>query len=231
MATIESCYAAIAQTRGFTPVWLLGFAIILFSLCVHESAHAITSYWGGDDTARGLGRITLNPISHIDLFGTILLPILGRFSVVPLIGWAKPVPVVPHNLKSSIWMIWVAGAGPFSNVMLALVAGFWMKVLTVVFGDILPDAVLAVPFYFIWINFGLAAFNMIPIPPLDGSKFLFHMVFHGRPHLYPIWEFLERFGFILIYAFMLIPYTSGFIINVVQFLVNLIFRLYGLGIS
>ena len=186
------------------------------------------SYWGGDDTARGLGRITLNPISHIDLVGTILLPLVSRSTGVPLIGWAKPVPVVPHNLKSSLWMVWVAGAGPFSNVMLALVAGFWMKVSMMVMGADLPGAVIAVLYYFIVINLSLATFNMIPVPPLDGSKFLFHMVFQGKPHLFPVWEFLERFGFILIYGIILIPQTSRFISKVVLFLMNLISKLYGL---
>src|SRR5262245_23929382 len=173
----DTLQAMLAQMGFSQALQLLGFVVVLFSLCVHESAHALTSHWGGDDTAKSLGRITLNPVSHIDPFGTIILPLLSRVSGVPIIGWAKPVPFVASKLRSSLWIVWVAGAGPFSNVLLALVSGFWLKILGEAFDWALPEPILIFLHLFIVINLGLAVFNMIPIPPLDGSKFLFHFVF------------------------------------------------------
>src|SRR5262245_55721010 len=109
----DSVLAVMAQINlGQAMQLLLGFVIVLFSLCVHESAHAITAHWGGDDTARSMGRITLNPVAHIDPLGTIVLPLLSRFSGVPIIGWAKPVPVDDRHLRSNIWSLWVTAAGP-----------------------------------------------------------------------------------------------------------------------
>src|SRR5687767_13202958 len=101
--------------RLFEPHVLLSLPVFLFSLTVHECAHALVAWWGGDDTASLQGRLTLNPVSHIDPIGTILIPLLNMLSNFPLIGWAKPVPVNPMRLKNSMWMVYVAAAGPISN--------------------------------------------------------------------------------------------------------------------
>ena len=109
------------------PIIFLVFPIILFSLSVHECAHALVAWWGGDDTARLLGRITLNPISHIDIFGTIIIPILAVISGFPMIGWAKPVPVNLSRLKKRSWDVCITLAGPGSNLLLALLATLILK--------------------------------------------------------------------------------------------------------
>lgn len=190
------------------PAIFLIFPIILFSLSVHECAHALVAWWGGDDTARLLGRITLNPISHIDIFGTILIPIIAAMSGFPLIGWAKPVPVNISRLKRQSWDVWVTLAGPGSNLALALIATLIMKGIVLVEDPTTLHPVVAqIGWYFISINVTLAIFNMLPVPPLDGSRVLFHYVVNGRPKFYPAWETLERFSIIFLYLIIWIPAT------------------------
>ena len=153
---------------------ILGLPAILIGLTVHEYAHGKVAFWCGDTTARDAGRLTFNPVSHLDPFGTIMLigTLLSNF--VPF-GWAKPVPVNPHNLGNPKRdMVLVSAAGPASNVVCALLCG----------------GILRIPSYFapyftgagsvsqflniaIMVNLGLSFFNLIPIPPLDGSKILF----------------------------------------------------------
>src|SRR5690606_3830479 len=106
----------------FDPAIFLIFPVMLFSLSVHECAHALVAWWGDDDTSRLLGRITLNPIPHIAIFGPIIIPIIAAVSSLPLIGWAKPVPVNISRLKRPSWHVLVTIAGPLSNLLLALIA-------------------------------------------------------------------------------------------------------------
>lgn len=143
--------------------------IMLLSLSVHEWAHAAMAVRLGDDTPIRQGRYTLNPIAHIDWFGTILLPLLG----VPF-GWAKPVEWNPRNIRREVPMrraLWmVAAAGPLSNIVLAVLSSVLLVVLARM--PSLPDTdlMLTIASHFIVMNIGLALFNMIPVPPLDGSR-------------------------------------------------------------
>lgn len=151
--------------------------IIFLILPLHEWAHGFTANLLGDRTAKYSGRLTLNPISHIDLFGSVCLLLFG-------FGWAKPVPVNPNYFKHpKIGMAITAAAGPVSNLLAAIVGGILMNVITVFFPGAFYTAVIAQSGaiyyiclflqYFVSINVMLAAFNLIPIPPLDGSKVLF----------------------------------------------------------
>lgn len=149
---------------------LVQFAVFLVSLCIHEWAHAWSADKLGDPTARSLGRVTLNPLAHIDPIGTVVVPLLCAFAVPGglLFGWAKPVPFVAENFKRpGLDYVLVALAGPLSNLVLAFVAAVAGHLLT-------GDFPLAARFcaMAVLLNVLLAVFNLIPIPPLDGSHLL-----------------------------------------------------------
>ena len=141
---------------------------LLLSLCVHEWAHAWTAKKKGDDTAELEGRLTLNPIAHADIVGTVALPLLAIFTGLPVFGWAKPVPVMEGALKKPREdMFWIALAGPLSNFALALVGGICVGMFYFLpFFKELVEMITA----FIYINLLLAFFNLIPLHPLDGGK-------------------------------------------------------------
>lgn len=156
------------------------FAVFLFSLSVHEAAHALAANWSGDPTGRYQGRITLNPMAHIDPIGTVILPLsMMIFGGGFMFGWAKPVPFNPLNLRNrKLGEIIIAVAGPASNLLLVIICAVLVKVL-------FPDNVVSSSFFgdyaggvasileaAIYLNIILAVFNMIPIPPLDGSHVL-----------------------------------------------------------
>lgn len=149
------------------------FGPFLFALCFHEFAHGWVARRKGDNTAHLMGRLTMNPVAHIDPMGTLFLPIMSIVSGFPGIGWAKPVPVDPRNLKRPRQdMFWIALAGPLSNVLLAIVGAF-VFALARAMALIEPDsAIVTLLVVFIQINFLLAIFNMIPIHPLDGGKII-----------------------------------------------------------
>jgi Zn-dependent protease len=198
--------------ESLDPTVFLIFPIVLFSLSVHECAHALVACWGGDDTARLQGRITLNPISHIDPFGTIVVPILLALANMPVLGWARPVQINPSRLKKPIWNVYVTLAGPVSNVLLALIAVLIAKIAGYIVSPTeWNEAASKFVYYFVSINVILAIFNMMPIPPLDGSKVFFHFVVNGRPRLYPIWESMERYSFILLYLFIIMKPVQLFL--------------------
>ena len=145
--------------------------VILFSMVLHELAHGVVAYWLGDDTAKDDGRLTLNPAKHIDPVMSILVPVLLYMSGGPIFGGAKPVPVDTRNLKFGAWgMALVAIAGPLTNFLIALVSfliGYWTGWLNMpgIVGLIFTELVL--------VNLGFGIFNLIPIPPLDGSRVLY----------------------------------------------------------
>ena len=146
--------------------------VILFSLTIHEYAHAYIAYKLGDDTAKRLGRLTLNPLKHLDPLGTILLLIVH-------FGWAKPVPVDPRNFKDPKKdMLYVAIAGPISNIITAVVAAVVLKFILIYYGSFLGPVSILEPivqtlYWLIFIGVVLAVFNMLPFPPLDGSRVLY----------------------------------------------------------
>jgi len=177
---------------------LIGFAIVIVALTIHEAAHAWTADRLGDPTARLLGRVSLNPLVHIDPIGTILLPLLAIFSGLPILGWAKPVPVNVSRLRHHRrdFMI-VAAAGPISNLLQAFViAGVFRTLYDPSASDLLPailkDAVTT--------NLVLAFFNLIPIPPLDGGNVLAGLVPESAARVI---DQVRQFGFIALYALML----------------------------
>lgn len=145
-------------------------AILIFSVVVHEVSHGYVAHLLGDPTAAMQGRLTLNPLKHLDLWGSFIVPaLLILFNAGFLIGWAKPVPYNPYNLRNQRWgEAMVAGAGPFVNILIAL---FFALVIRVdAFYGVLPAAFLELTAFVVYINLLLAFFNLIPIPPLDGSK-------------------------------------------------------------
>lgn len=143
--------------------------ILIFSIILHEVAHGYMANWLGDPTARLQGRLTLNPVSHIDPIGSILLPLVLTLAHSPmLIGYAKPVPYNPYSLRGKYAEALVAGAGPATNILLALIFGLLIR-----FGGVaMSEATLTAFATICYINLLLALFNLIPIPPLDGSKVL-----------------------------------------------------------
>ena len=171
--------------------------VILFSLTIHEYAHALVAYRLGDDTAKNQGRLSLNPLVHLDLLGTLLLFIVH-------FGWAKPVPVDPRNFKNPKKdMLLVALAGPVSNILTAIVAAVVLKALFENFASagIPPgsgvDVATRMLVWFIYIGIVLAVFNMIPVPPLDGSRVLYGLLPDSLAFRYARFE---TYGIFILFA-------------------------------
>jgi Zn-dependent protease len=160
---------------------IFSLTILVVSVILHEVAHGYMANWLGDPTARLQGRLTLNPLSHIDPVGSLALPALLVITHSPiLIGYAKPVPYNPYNLKGKYSEALVAGAGPATNVAIALLFGLFIR-----FGGVaMSDGMIAACATIVFVNILLALFNLIPIPPLDGSKILSVILPAGAAHGY-----------------------------------------------
>lgn len=189
--------------------------ILLMSVVIHEVSHGLAARYYGDKTAEYLGRLTLNPIKHLDPIGSVLVPLVLYISNAGvLFGWAKPVPYNPYNLKPGRWPeAAVAGAGPLSNLALAALFSLIFR-----FGASagFSPAFLYITGIIVSINLLLMVFNLMPIPPLDGSKLLFAL-FPDR--IYRLRNFFERYGLIIVILFIFVAWQ--FISPIVGFLIKL----------
>ena len=199
--------------------------VILFSMTLHEAMHGFMAYYLGDDTAKLQGRLTLNPIKHIDPFLTILLPVLLFFSGGPIFGGAKPVPFHPGKVRYGEWgAAMVALAGPLTNFLIAFV----LFGIAAVFNLINASELWSVLQLAIMVNLGFFIFNMIPIPPLDGSRVLYALapesVRRGM-------EAVERMGILLIFAIVMLasPILSRFMIGSMEAIMRFFVAIFGVS--
>jgi Zn-dependent protease len=199
--------------------------VVLLSMTLHEAMHAFVGYWLGDDTAKLEGRLTLNPIKHIDPFLTLLLPVMLAIIGAPIFGGAKPVPFNPNRVRYDEWgAAMVAMAGPLTNLLIAFVV-FGIYALAGapqegVWAQILVTAVM--------VNLGFFIFNTIPIPPLDGSRVLYAL---APEFIRRGMEAIERFGIFFIFAIVLIasPIIGSFMLTVMNFFLDVFSRIFGLA--
>lgn len=183
----------------------IGIVLVLSvgSIILHELAHGVVAYWLGDQTAKLSGRLSLNPMKHIDPFMSILLPVLLALAGMPIFGGAKPVPINTRNLKGGVWgFALVAIAGPLMNLILAFIF-FLFGHFTGAFG-MMDSFGFLLCYAGLMLNLGLCLFNLIPIPPLDGSRVLYALAPDGAR---AVMEQIERYGIIIIYVLLLISGT------------------------
>jgi len=199
--------------------------VILLSMTLHEAMHAFTGYWLGDDTAKQQGRLTLNPVKHIDPFLTLLLPVMLALIGAPIFGGARPVPFNPSRVKYDEWgAALIAIAGPLTNLLIAFVL-FGIYVLC---GTPQSGVLSMILLTGVMVNLGFFIFNMIPLPPLDGSRVLYALapefVRRGMEHV-------ERFGIIFIFLIVLVasPLIGSFMLTAVQFFIDIFSRIFGLS--
>jgi Zn-dependent protease len=205
---------------NFVEVFII-FLVLLFSLTVHEAAHALTADRLGDPTARLLGRVSLNPAVHIDPVGTIVFPLIAIITNLPVLGWAKPVPVNVTRLRGH-WKrkyMLIAAAGPASNLVLAVIASILLHVIPV--SGRLAEAALgplgAVLREAVYLNVLLAVFNMVPVPPLDGGNVLAGVL---RGPVADMYDRLRPYGFIILYGLMFTGILTMIILPPAQFLLS-----------
>ncbi len=183
---------------------------VLLSMTFHEAMHAFVSYWLGDDTAKHEGRLTLNPLSHIDPFATVALPVILAFLGLPIFGAAKPVPFNPNRVRGGEYGAALVGvAGPLTNFFLAILGAALIHLIGVNASGLLHDVVGT----FVIVNIGFFAFNMMPWPPLDGSRLLYAV---APEPLQEIMHRIESFGIsgIFIFMFLLFPVISPLLYHV-----------------
>lgn len=195
--------------------------VVLFSMTIHEAMHAYMGYWLGDDSAKAGGRLTLNPIAHIDPFMTLLLPIILFLSGGPIFGGAKPVPFNPSRVKYGEFGAMLVGVvGPLTNLLIAFVTFGLFALIgdTGLLGNILKMAV--------YVNIGFFVFNMIPIPPLDGSRALYYL---APEAIRGLMQSLEVYGiFIILAAVILFNQAVGsFMVASIDFFVSIFASIFG----
>lgn len=206
---------------GINPIFYI--AVLIMSVVIHEVAHGYAALRYGDTTAKYAGRLTLNPLKHLDMLGSIILPGLLILSGAPfLIGWAKPVPYNPNNFREKDrrrGTLWVASAGILANLAVAVFFSLVIRVSSA-FG-LSPNTVVPISAVVVLLNIVLAIFNLMPIPPLDGSKILFS--FSDRRG--QIERFLEKYSmlFLLVFIFFLWKFISPLIFSLFKMLTGIVF--------
>jgi Zn-dependent protease len=207
----------LSDLANLIPVLLL----LILSLSVHEAAHAWTADRLGDPTARALGRVTLNPLAHIDWIGTVLFPVIAATTGAPLIGWAKPVPVNIHNLRAHRRDFGIiAAAGPASNLAQALVGAIALAVL---YEPSSMDLAARVLRFFVSLNVMLAVFNMIPVPPLDGGNVLSGVLPEQFARLI---DQIRPWGFLVLYALLFSGFVARFVYPISRSIYNVLVPVY-----
>lgn len=194
-------------------------------MTLHETMHGFMAYYLGDTTAKDLGRLSLNPLKHIDPFMTIILPLVLAISGLPIFGGAKPVPFNPNNLRGGLGgMALVAAAGPLTNLVIAFVA----YGATALSQGHVASAVTSAGLILCQVNLGFFIFNILPIPPLDGSRVAYAIV---PDFMRRIMESIERFGLMAIFIIVLVasPLISTVIYGGVSLILNLFGRIFGLS--
>jgi Zn-dependent protease len=207
------------------PTIIISLFTVLFAITIHEASHGWAAYKLGDPTAHALGRITLNPIAHIDPIGTILLPVILIIMGAPPFGWAKPVPVNPFNLRNPRRdNLLISAAGPLSNFSVALIAFILLQMLKLANPNVLlmrggtpslGNGLFLILYYTILINVILAVFNLIPIPPLDGSGVLMGLISEEAAEKY---EQIRPYGFIILILLIM----TGFIGRILGFIMGIV---------
>ncbi len=187
------------------------FVGLVVAVILHEISHGVVALWLGDDTAKRAGRLTLNPVPHIDPFGSLILPAIGALSGAPILGWAKPVPVNPALLRRGRQgMLLVSLAGPATNLALASAAAVFARAAyaavehDVAYYADLPLVVL-VPFLFAMVNLFLGLFNLVPVPPLDGSAILERML---PSSALGAWRSFRPYGMLVLFVLV---FSTGFV--------------------
>lgn len=199
---------------------------VMFAITLHEAAHGYAARYFGDSTAYMLGRISLNPLRHIDPIGTLLVPLLTMLVGGILFGWAKPVPVNFGNLRHPKRdMLWVAAAGPASNLLMALGWALVMKLAT-----LMPDSALSLPMALmgkagVSINAVLLVLNLLPLPPLDGGRIVVSLL---PNHL--AWRFaeVERYGFFILIGLLFLGALDSILWPLIELTIGAIFILFGI---
>jgi len=196
--------------------------ILIFSVVIHEISHGFMALFWGDKTALYEGRLTLNPIKHLDWFGSIVLPLILFVTHAGfLIGWAKPVPYNPYNLRNrQVAEPLISFAGPASNILVALLFGLLIR--SLIYFGFASSPLITIFSFVVFINLALAVFNLLPIPPLDGSKILF--AFLPLNIKYKVFDLSEKYGLFLI--LILIFFLPNFIFPIISWAFSLITGIY-----
>ena len=190
------------------------YFVIVLSVVIHEYSHAFVANELGDPTAKNAGRLTLNPIAHIDPIGTVLIPLVLMFTSGAFFGWAKPVPFNPNNVRDPKGELKIALGGPTANLMLAGMVSLGFLAMRLIYPVISGNEILvSLTVTVIYVNIFLALFNLIPIPPLDGSKILAHFLPYRARETFLSIGFIGIIGALLV-AMMILPPVAGVIFNI-----------------